>query len=65
MNSYLKQRFEELKIQYKKKCIRTDFYIEMVNIAEAKFNIPIRKKAECYLFFHEIIRLKIFDFDSQ
>lgn len=41
----LQQRIKELEAQLKKESIRADFYDEMINVAEAKFNIPIRKKA--------------------
>ena len=41
----LEQRIKELEAQLKKESIRADFYDEMINVAEAKFNIPIRKKA--------------------
>ena len=41
----LRQRIKELEAQLKKESIRADFYDEMINVAEAKFNIPIRKKA--------------------
>ena len=41
----LQQRIKELEAQLKKESIRADFYDEMINVAEAKFNISIRKKA--------------------
>ena len=41
----LEQRIKELEAQLKDESIRADFYNEMINVAEAKFNIPIRKKA--------------------
>ena len=41
----LEQRIKDLEAQLKKESIRADFYDEMINVAEAKFNIPIRKKA--------------------
>ena len=40
----LEQRIKELEAQLEKESIRADFYDEMINVAEAKFNIPIRKK---------------------
>ena len=41
----LQAKIKELEAQLKKESIRADFYDEMINVAEAKFNIPIRKKA--------------------
>ena len=41
----LQAKIKELGAQLKKESIRADFYDEMINVAEAKFNIPIRKKA--------------------
>lgn len=41
----LQAKIKELEALLKKESIRADFYDEMINVAEAKFNIPIRKKA--------------------
>ena len=41
----LQQRISELEAQLKQETIRADFYDEMINVAEAKFKISIRKKA--------------------
>ena len=41
----LQRRNKELEAQLKRETLRADFYDEMINVAEAKFNIPIRKKA--------------------
>lgn len=41
----LEKRIKELEAQLKRETLRADFYDEMINVAEAKFNIPIRKKA--------------------
>lgn len=41
----LQAKIKELEAQLKRESIRADFYDEMINVAEAKFNIPIRKKA--------------------
>lgn len=41
----LQAKIKELEALLKKDSIRADFYGEMINVAEAKFNIPIRKKA--------------------
>ena len=41
----LQAKIKELEAQLEKESIRADFYDEMINVAEAKFNIPIRKKA--------------------
>lgn len=41
----LQNRIKELEAQLKHANLRADFYDEMINVAEAKFNIPIRKKA--------------------
>ena len=40
----LEQRIKELEAQLKKESMRADFYDEMINVAEAQFHIPIRKK---------------------
>ena len=40
-----KKRVEELEAQLLKAEIKAEFYDEMINVAEAKFKIPIRKKA--------------------
>lgn len=45
INSDLEQRILELECALKGERIRADFYEEMINVAEAKFNINIRKKA--------------------
>jgi len=41
----LKQRIKELEEQLLHAEIKAEFYNEMINVAEAKFKIPIRKKA--------------------
>lgn len=41
----LKKRVKELEAQLLKAGIKAEFYDEMINVAEAKFKIPIRKKA--------------------
>ena len=41
----LRKRVKELEAQLKKAEIKAEFYDEMINVAEAKFRIPIRKKA--------------------
>ena len=41
----LQTRVNELEAQLKRESMRAAFYDEMINVAEAKFNIPIRKKA--------------------
>ena len=41
----LQSRIRELEAQLRHESLRADFYDEMINVAEAKFNIPIRKKA--------------------
>lgn len=41
----LKKRVKELEAQLLKAEIKAEFYDEMINVAEAKFKIPIRKKA--------------------
>lgn len=41
----LQERIKELEAQLKHESLRADFYDEMINVAEAKFNIPLRKKA--------------------
>ncbi|NLY20644.1 MAG: transposase [Tissierellia bacterium] len=41
----LEARIKELESQLLKSDIRAEAYDEMINVAEAKFNIPIRKKA--------------------
>lgn len=41
----LKQRVKELEAQLLRAEIKAEFYDEMINVAEAKFRIPIRKKA--------------------
>ena len=43
-NSELERRIKELESALKREKLRADFYDEMINVAEAKFNIPIRKK---------------------
>ena len=43
--SALQERIKELESQLKHERLRADFYNEMIDVAEAKFNIPIRKKA--------------------
>ena len=45
INSDLEQRILELESALKGERLRADFYEEMINVAEAKFNITIRKKA--------------------
>ena len=40
----LQAKIKELEAQLKKESFRADAYDEMINVAEAKFNIPIRKK---------------------
>lgn len=39
------KKIKELEAQLCQETLRADFYDEMINVAEAKFNIPIRKKA--------------------
>ena len=41
----LESRVKELEAKLKRESMRADFYDEMINVAEAKFYIPIRKKA--------------------
>lgn len=41
----LKKRIKELEAQLRQAEIKAEFYDEMINVAEAKFKIPIRKKA--------------------
>ena len=41
----LKKRIKELEAQVRRAEIKAEFYDEMINVAEAKFKIPIRKKA--------------------
>lgn len=41
----LKKRVKELEAQLRQAEIKAEFYDEMINVAEAKFRIPIRKKA--------------------
>lgn len=41
----LKKRVKELEAQLLKAEIKAEFYDEMINVAEAKFKIQIRKKA--------------------
>lgn len=41
----LHKRVKELEAQLLQAEIKADFYDEMINVAEAKFNLPIRKKA--------------------
>ena len=41
----LQQRVKELEAQLLRAEIKAEFYDEMINVAEAKFQIPIRKKA--------------------
>lgn len=41
----LKKRIKELKAQIRRAEIRAEFYDEMINVAEAKFKIQIRKKS--------------------
>lgn len=40
----LKKRIKELEAQLRRAEIKAEFYDEMINVAEAKFKIPIRKK---------------------
>ena len=40
----LKKRVKELEAQLRQAEIKAEFYDEMINVAEAKFKIPIRKK---------------------
>lgn len=41
----LKRQLQQQSLELKKEKMRADFYDEMINVAEEKFNIPIRKKA--------------------
>lgn len=41
----LKKRIKELKAQIRRAEIKAEFYDEMINVAEAKFKIQIRKKS--------------------
>ncbi len=41
----LQGRIRELEEQLRHERLRADFYDEMINVAEARFNISIRKKA--------------------
>ena len=41
----LQNRIKELEAQLLQAEIKAEFYDEMINVAEAKFKIPIRKKA--------------------
>ena len=41
----LQKRIKELEAQLLQAQIKAEFYDEMINVAEAKFKIPIRKKA--------------------
>ncbi len=41
----LEKRVKELEAKLLKAEIKAEAYDEMINVAEAKFNIPIRKKA--------------------
>ena len=41
----LQKRVKELEAQLRQAEIKAEFYDEMINVAEAKFKIPIRKKA--------------------
>lgn len=41
----LQKRVKELEAQLLQAEIKAEFYDEMINVAEAKFKIPIRKKA--------------------
>lgn len=41
----LQKRVKELEAQLLRAEIKAEFYDEMINVAEAKFKIPIRKKA--------------------
>ena len=44
-NKALERKIKELEDKLAKESLRADFYEEMINVAESKFNIPIRKKA--------------------
>ncbi len=41
----LQKRVKELEAQLLQAEVKAEFYDEMINVAEAKFKIPIRKKA--------------------
>ena len=41
----LQKRVRELEAQLRQMEIKAEFYDEMISVAEAKFKIPIRKKA--------------------
>lgn len=41
----LKKRIKELEAQIRRAEIKAEFYDEMINVAEAKFKIQIRKKS--------------------
>lgn len=41
----LKKKIKELKAQIRRAEIKAEFYDEMINVAEAKFKIQIRKKS--------------------
>ena len=41
----LQKRVRELEAQLRQVEIKAEFYDEMISVAEAKFKIPIRKKA--------------------
>ena len=41
----LQKKIKELEAQLLHAQIKAEFYDEMINVAEAKFKIPIRKKA--------------------
>ena len=41
----LQKRVGELEVQLRQVEIKAEFYDEMISVAEAKFKIPIRKKA--------------------
>ena len=41
----LQAELKKLRAQHKKAEIKAEAYDELINVAEAKFNIPIRKKA--------------------
>jgi transposase len=41
----LRSEISRLRLELKQEKLRADAYDEMINIAEAKFNVPIRKKA--------------------
>lgn len=41
----LKKRIKELKAQIRRAEIKAEFYDEMINVAEAKLKIQIRKKS--------------------